>query len=169
MGMGRMSSQRAPDILIVGAGIVGAACARACAAARLRTLVIDRGPVGGGTTAAGMGHVVAMDDSDAQFALTRYSQTLWRSMLGDLPEDVEYDECGTIWVAADEEEMAEVRRKQTTYGQRRIPVEVLDAQALAEAEPNLRPGLAGGLRVSQDAVLYPPCAARFFLAQAREV
>ena len=34
--------------------------------------------------------------------------------------------------------------------------EVLDAQALAEAEPNLRPGLAGGLLVPDDGVIYPP-------------
>ena len=37
----------------------------------------------------------------------------------------------------------------------------------ASAEPNLRPGLAGGWRVLDDAVLYPPCAARFFIEQAQ--
>ena len=57
-----------PDILIVGAGIAGAACAAECARAGLKVLVLDRGPIGGGTTAAGMGHLVVMDDSPAQFA-----------------------------------------------------------------------------------------------------
>ena len=69
--LGNPSLNDAPDILIVGAGIVGAACAAACARAGLKVLVLDRGPVGGGTTAAGMGHIVVMDDSEAQFALTR--------------------------------------------------------------------------------------------------
>jgi len=36
-----------------------------------------------------------------------------------------------------------------------------------EAEPNLRPGMAGGLRVPDDAVLYPPCAAFFLLDRAK--
>ena len=65
------------EVAIVGAGIVGAACAYELARAGLRTIVVDRGFVGGGATAAGMGHIVVMDDSDAQFALTRYSQELW--------------------------------------------------------------------------------------------
>src|SRR6185295_13370252 len=71
--------------------------------------------------------------------------------------------CGTIWVAADDEEMAEVRRKEKYYTERGVPVQVLDAKALQDAEPNLRRGLAGGLRVPNDCVIYPPSAAKFFV------
>ena len=156
------------DIVIVGAGIVGAACAAECAQAGLKVLVLDRGPVAGGTTAAGMGHIVVMDDSQAQFALTSYSRRLWQDLREQLPADVEYDPCGSLWVAIDEEEMTEVRRKQKYYGDRGIRVEVLDSAEVARAEPNLRPGLAGGLRVPDDAVVYQPCAARFFLETARQ-
>ena len=92
------------DVVIVGAGIVGAACAAECVRQGLRTAIVDRGEVGGGATAAGMGHIVVMDDSEAQFALTRFSQQLWQELRSDLPADVEYESCGTIWVAADEEE-----------------------------------------------------------------
>lgn len=153
--------------MIVGAGIVGAACAAECARAGLRVLVLDRGPIGGGTTAAGMGHIVVMDDSEAQFALTSYSRRLWRQLAPELPADAEYDPCGTIWVAADEQEMAEVRRKERFYTVRGVEVEVLDASALEKAEPSLRHGLAGGLRVAGDAVIYSPRAASFFLTRAR--
>jgi glycine/D-amino acid oxidase-like deaminating enzyme len=115
-----------------------------------------------------MGHIVVMDDSEAQFALTRYSQRLWQNLRPELPADVEYEETGTIWVAADEEEMAEVRRKHEYYGQRGVATEVLDASQLKAAEPNLRDGMAGGLLVPEDAVLYPPCAARFLLERAQK-
>jgi len=47
-----------------------------------------------------------------------------------------------------------------------VKAEVLDGPSLAQAEPNLRRGLAGGLYVPDDAVLYPPCAAGFLLGQA---
>ncbi len=156
------------DAVVVGAGIVGAACADELARRGLQVAVVDRDIVGSGATAAGMGHIVVMDDSDAQFALTRYSQQLWQELRPSLPDDVEYDQCGTIWVAADEEEMIEVRRKQDYYGKRRVPTQVLDAQALRSLEPNLRSGLAGGLLVPEDGVLYPPCAARFLLSRAQE-
>jgi glycine/D-amino acid oxidase-like deaminating enzyme len=116
-----------------------------------------------------MGHIVVMDDSEAQFALTNYSQQLWQEIAPALPPDVEYEECGTLWVAADEEEMAEVQRKVVFYRTRGVAVEVLDAEALHEAEPNLRRGLRGGLLVPQDSVIYPPCAARYLLEQAQSL
>lgn len=156
------------DVVIVGAGIVGAACADEFARRGMRVAVVDRDIVGGGATAAGMGHIVVMDDSDAQFALTRYSQRLWMALRAELPDDVEYEPCGTIWVAADEEEMAEVRRKHEFYRNRGVPTEILNAQHLRQCEPNLRDGLAGGLLVPDDAVLYPPCAARLLMQRAQQ-
>jgi glycine/D-amino acid oxidase-like deaminating enzyme len=161
-------SDSAYDVLIVGAGIVGAACADELARRGLRVMVVDGDVIGSGATAAGMGHIVVMDDSDAQFALTRYSQQLWQELRPELPDDVEYEQCGTIWVAADEEEMNEVRRKCDYYGKRGVPTEILDAQALQRLEPNLRPGMAGGLLVPEDGVLYPPCAARFLVERAQK-
>src|SRR5882757_7459050 len=120
------------DLVIVGAGIVGAACALECARGGLKVLVLDRGPVSGGTTSAGMGHLVVMDDSEAQFALTCYSRRLWQELANDLPPEVEYDGCGTLWVAADEPELVEVKRKSQFYTERGVRVEILDGDALAE-------------------------------------
>src|SRR6185369_10248132 len=146
------------DVLIVGAGIVGAACAYQCASHGMRVAVIDKGMIGGGATAAGMGHIVVMDDSEAQFALTHYSRQLWQQMRAELPNDVEYDECGTIWVAADEQEMVEVRRKESFYKKRGAAAAAIDCSTLENYEPHLRKGMAGGLLVPEDAVLYAPCA-----------
>jgi glycine/D-amino acid oxidase-like deaminating enzyme len=113
-----------------------------------------------------MGHIVVMDDSEAQFALTEYSRRLWLQMRDQLSSNVEYELCGTLWVAADDEEMAEARRKEKYYTDRKARVEILDSEGVRHAEPNLRPGLAGGLRVVDDGVIYPPCAARFLLDKA---
>jgi glycine/D-amino acid oxidase-like deaminating enzyme len=153
------------DVVVVGAGIVGAACARELAERGLKTLVVDAGGVGGGATAAGMGHIVAMDDSPAQLALTSYSQRLWRELADQLPNDAEFEPCGTLWVASDDEEMDEARRKQKVYASAGIQSEVLSTAMLAQAEPHLRP-LAGALLVPSDAVLYPPCAAGYLTREA---
>lgn len=155
------------DVAIVGAGIVGAACAWECATAGMRVAVIEEQIIGGGATAAGMGHIVVMDDSEPQFALTRYSQQLWRALIPELPREVEYESCGTIWVAADDEEMQAVKAKNSYYSARDVPTEILGARQLAEAEPQLRPQLAGGLLVPEDGVLYPPAAAAWLMGRAR--
>src|SRR5436190_1404724 len=104
-----------------------------CAAAGLKVIVVEPGPIGGGATAAGMGHIVVMDDSPAQIALTLYSRTLWIGMRERLPAAVEYLHCGTIWVAADEEEMDEVRRKKSLYDGVSVRTEVLSGRELTEA------------------------------------
>lgn len=155
------------DAIVVGAGIVGAACARSLAREGMRVTVLDAAYAAGGTTAAGMGHIVAMDDSPEQLALTALSVELWRELRPALADAVEFDPCGTIWVAEDAAQMDAVREKELVYREHGIRCEVLAPARLAELEPNLRSGLAGGLFVPGDAVLYPPRAALWLLDDAR--
>lgn len=51
----------AVDIVVVGGGVVGAACALECAAAGLSATVVDRGAVASGTTGAGEGNLLVSD------------------------------------------------------------------------------------------------------------
>ena len=155
------------DAIVVGGGIVGCACAYFLSRDLKRVLLIERGPIGGGSTAAGMGHVVVMDDSPAQFALTNYSQQLWMELYPQLTHACEPRMTGTMWVAADEEEFSHVEGKRDFYVKNGLPAEVLDTKSLEEAEPSLRKGLPGGLRIPQDSVIYPMAAAQWLLGQAQ--
>jgi glycine/D-amino acid oxidase-like deaminating enzyme len=155
-----------PDAVIVGAGIVGAACAEALAREGLRVLVLEAAFPAGGATAAAMGHVVVMDDGPAQLALTRRSRELWTALAPEMPPACEDEPRGTLWVAADGEELARVAPRAAAYRAAGVEAELLDARALAEAEPCLRPGLAGGMLVPGDRVLYPPGAAAWLLGRA---
>lgn len=155
-----------PDAIVIGAGVVGAAIAAALSDDGVRALVLDADLPAGGTTAAGMGHIVVMDDSEAQFALTSYSRALLDALLPELPRAVEFERTGTLWVAEDEAQHEVVRAKLAFYAERGVRAELLDEKALAEAEPQLRAGLTGALRVPDDAVVYPPQLARVLLDRA---
>jgi len=155
------------DAIVIGAGIVGAACARALARDGRKVLVLDAGYVSGGTTAAGMGHLVVMDDSPEQLALTSLSVSLWRELAPTLPREAEYDPCGTIWIAADEAQLAAVHEKRAVYAAAAVASEPLGPRDLASLEPQLRPGLAGGLLVPGDSVVYQPRATAALLDEAR--
>jgi glycine/D-amino acid oxidase-like deaminating enzyme len=159
-------SAYAPDVVIVGAGIVGAACADELARGGLRVAVIEEDTPGSGATAAGMGHLVALDGSEAEFALSSYSQKLWAEVLPEMPAAVEHLKCGTLWVAADEEEMGEARRKHEWNAAHGVASEMLDARQVAEAEPELREGLAGGLLAPADSVVFAPAAAQWLLERS---
>ena len=155
------------DVVVAGGGIVGTACALACTQAGLRVALVERDVWGSGATAAGMGHIVVLDDSEPQFALTRRSQRLWRTLSAALPAAAEFKSPGTLWLAADEEELFEVARKHRWLGERGVPTRMLSGQELAAMEPNLRAGLPGGLLVSEDAVVYPPAVARHLAREAQ--
>lgn len=160
--------KRQPDAIVIGAGIVGAACAHELAACGMTVAIIERDTVGGGATAAGMGHLVVMDDNPAELALSAYSLELWREFVDGRQPQNEFSACGTLWIAADDEEMTAAAAKQATMAAHGIGCELLDAAALYRHEPRLRPGLAGGLRVAGDAIIYPPKSAALLLAQARQ-
>ena len=157
-----------PDVIVVGAGIVGAAIARELSMAGQKVLVLDRAFVGGGATAAGMGHIVVMDDSDAQLALTIGSRALLEEVAADMPADCERETCGTLWIAENGAQQDELHRKQARHAALGVRCDLLDAQSLAEAEPQLRPGLTGALRVPDDGVVYPPAVARWLMDRALE-
>lgn len=155
-------------MLIVGAGIVGAACAREFARQGLSVAVVEPGAIGGAATAAAMGHLLLVDDTE--FALTQRSLQLWQHWLDEHPGhgvQAEHQRCGSLWIATDAAELALARDKQAWYAARGVATELLDGPALAAAEPMLRPGLAGALRMAGDARVYAPKVAARWLEQSR--
>ncbi|SKC84149.1 Glycine/D-amino acid oxidase [Burkholderia sp. CF099] len=154
------------DVVIVGAGIVGAACAAELAARGLRVTVLDAQGIGGGATAAGMGHIVVMNDSPAEFALSRYSRDLWLELAPQLRTRDAFARCGTLWVAADAEELDAAREMHAGFVTQDVAAQLLDEHALYDCEPSLAPGMAGGLLIGHDSIVYAPSAAQWLLTQS---
>ncbi|AZC87741.1 D-amino-acid oxidase [Pseudomonas chlororaphis subsp. piscium] len=156
-----MSEPAEADVLVIGGGIVGAACAHEMARRGLRVRVLDN--ASGGATGAGMGHLVAMDDNPAELALSHYSIGLWNQLRAHLPAACAYRNCGTLWLAANRAEMDLARAKQTTLARHGVTGELLDSATLAELEPMLRKGLGGALKIPGDGILYAPATAHWLL------
>lgn len=153
-------------VLIVGAGIVGAACAEYLAQRGLQVTVIEPGTVGGGTTGAGMGHLVVLDGDEQELALTSLGCRLWQSWLIDHPVHAAYQRCGTLWLARDEIEMEEAQRKYSRLNAMGIEVSLLDRSQIRASEPFLAHDIVGGVRVPADGVVYPPACAQLMLESA---
>lgn len=157
---------QAADVIIIGGGIIGAACADELASQGLHVWVLDcQRPA---ATAAGMGHLVVLDHSPAELALGEYSVRLWRELAPQMPENCAMRNNGTLWLACNDEEMAEAERKHAALSEFGLACELMSGAALAQAEPSLRPGLLGALRVTGDGILYAPNAARWLLQRKPE-
>ncbi|WP_329199158.1 MULTISPECIES: NAD(P)/FAD-dependent oxidoreductase [unclassified Streptomyces] len=162
-----MPNRNGLDAVIIGAGVVGAACAYYATRAGLRVAVVDRGSVAGGTTGAGEGNLLVSDkEAGAELDLALLSAGLWRELAALLGQEMEYEDKGGLVVAPDEASLRALRS--FAEGQRAAgvtAVEVGDAD-LPELEPHLAPGLAGGFHYPQDAQVQPAQAAARLLAAA---
>ncbi|MFH8473484.1 NAD(P)/FAD-dependent oxidoreductase [Streptomyces sp. NPDC018000] len=156
------------DVVIVGAGVVGAACAYYASRSGLSVAVVDRGPVAGGTTGAGEGNLLVSDKVPGpELELALLSASLWRQLSEELPADIEYELKGGLVVAASEDSLATLST--TAAGQRGAGVEAhhVTPDRLRDAEPHLAPNLAGGCHYPQDAQVQPALAAAELLRAAR--
>ncbi|MEV5682481.1 MULTISPECIES: NAD(P)/FAD-dependent oxidoreductase [unclassified Streptomyces] len=163
-----MFTRQPLDVIIVGAGIVGSACAYYAARSGLSVAVVDRGPVAGGTTGAGEGNLLVSDKvPGAELDLALLSATLWRELADSLPPEIEYETKGGLVVAAGEESLAQLTA--TARGQRTAGVDArpVTAPEMAELEPHLASGMAGGFHYPQDAQVQPALAAAHLLEAAR--
>ena len=120
-----------PDVIVIGAGVVGAMCAMRLAESGLSVTVVEEGFSGGGSTGAAMGHIVVMDDSAAQRDLAAHSRTRWGEILSTLPVDPSYQQCGTLWLAANEEELA-IAGAAALTDHKMTPVKFIDAKMVAD-------------------------------------
>lgn len=155
------------DVVVIGAGVVGAACGYYAARAGLSVTVLDRGTVAGATTGSGEGNLLVSDkEPGPELALALRSSALW----GELDREVggfEYHRKGGLIVTADpggRAGLTELAARQRAHG---VTAEPVDPAGLAEHEPHLAPGLAGGVYYPQDAQVQPMLAAARLIEAAR--
>nr|WP_269475746.1 FAD-binding oxidoreductase [Streptomyces gossypiisoli] len=156
------------DVVVVGAGMVGAACAFHAARAGLDVTLVDRGPVSGGTTGAGEGNVLVSDkEPGPELQLALLSARLWAEWAEEFGTAVEYEAKGGVVVASSPEGLTALERFAT--GQRAAGVEAVPVSEhqLRDLEPHLAPGLPGGMHYPQDAQVMPALAAAHLVRASR--
>lgn len=156
----------APDVVVVGAGMVGAACAYFAARAGLRVTVLDRGPVAGGTTSAGEGNLLISDRLPGpELDLGLYSLQLWRDFGDEVGRDaIELEPKGGLVVATTPDGVSSLRDLADRQRPEGVEATEVDAADLSGYEPQIASGLAGGVHYPQDMQLQPMLAAAKLLA-----
>ncbi|MEU1534461.1 NAD(P)/FAD-dependent oxidoreductase [Streptomyces fagopyri] len=155
-----MSKLLTCDVVVVGAGMVGSACALYAARAGLDVTLVDRGPVAGGTTGAGEGNLLVSDkEPGPELDLALLSGRLWSGLGEELGTAIEYEAKGGVVVASTPEGLTALET--FAAGQRKAGVSAVPVAAdrLRDLEPHLAPGLAGAVHYPQDTQVMPALAA----------
>ncbi len=159
---------RTADLVVVGAGAVGAACAYFAARAGLRVVVVDRGPVAGGTSSAGEGNLLLSDkEPGPELDLALLSHRVWTDDLAEHGRHWEYEAKGGLVVSdtgAGQDALEAFAVHQRGAGIDAVPV---GADELPAYEPFLTRDLTGGVFYPQDAQVQPMLLTAHLLRLAR--
>lgn len=157
------------DAVVIGAGIVGAACAYYLIAAGFDVHLVERDTPASGTSRACDGLILLWDKpTGAELALGLSSTQLWTELSQSLDLDFGYTRCGTILVAEDAEGLRAGQATAERLRKESVRAEVLDAQALHALEPNVASDLAGGVLFPDDANIDPRRATLALLEAAQK-
>ena len=150
---------RSADVVVIGAGVVGAACAYHLAGEGVRVRLLDRSYVASGSSGACEGNVLAWDkELERELPLALRSADLWQQLANQLPDDFEYDRKGSIVVAETEAELRACAERNRVLAGLGVEGTVLDAGALRREEPYAAHDLPGGVLYPGDAQLEPRLA-----------
>jgi len=163
------------EVIVVGAGIVGAACAYALSRAGVAVTVIEAGAAASGTSGQGEGNILVSDRGPgAELVLAQYSLTRWDRIEQELAEHlpthfpaIEYERKGGVVVATTEDGAGSLLGFAGTQRPAGVTAIELDHDAALELEPHLNPGVTAAVNYPQDAQVQPVIATEAFLAAAR--
>ena len=162
-------------IVVVGAGIVGAACARALTSAGFDVTVLERGAVAGGTSSSCEGNLLLSDKTPGpEMDLAVLASTCWpqvadelKDQLGDTFPSLEYERKGGLVVAYTDAAADALLAFADTQRSAGVEAHTTTPQEALRLEPHLNPRIATAVHYPGDAQVQPTVAVEAFLASAR--
>ncbi|MFR9795539.1 glycine oxidase ThiO [Streptomyces sp. MS06] len=166
-----MSPTRTPDVLVIGGGIIGLVTAWRAAQRGLAAAVVDPDP-GGGAAQVAAGMLAAVTElhhgEQTLLGLNLASARRYPGFAAELTDltgqDLGYRRCGTLAVALDSDDRAELRELHALQRQSGLDSQWLSGRDCRRLEPMLAPGVRGGLRVDGDHQIDPRRLAAALLA-----
>ena len=146
------------DVVIIGGGVIGLTIARALALRDVRdVLLLERSSLGTEASFAAAGMLLPQVEADARddfFTLACRSRDLYPSFAASLREetgiDVELDTTGTLYLALNEHDHAEIERRYEWQARAGLSVELLSAAAARELEPCISESTVSALVFPKD-------------------
>ncbi|MFJ1758766.1 NAD(P)/FAD-dependent oxidoreductase [Amycolatopsis sp. NPDC088138] len=161
-------------VVVLGAGVVGAACARELSLAGFDVVVVDRGRPAGGTTSHGEGNLLVSDKAPgAELALAQLSNRLWPRVIAEIAAEdpraaaaAEFDAKGGIVVATTSAGATALTAFAEAQAAAGVVTKSLTAREVAALEPALTRSVVAAVHYPEDAQVQPAGAALALLGSA---
>jgi sarcosine oxidase subunit beta len=158
------------DVVVIGAGVVGASVAYHLAARGARVVVVDRGAgPGAGSTARATGGFRAQFGSAVNVRLSLLARAKLERFAAEIGVDPGYRPAGYLFVASSQRQLdalAAARTVQRAVGH--LETELISVDDIARLQPGIRlDGAVGGSFGPRDGFLRPMAILEGYLAAAR--
>lgn len=157
------------DVLVIGAGVVGAATAYFATQQGLTVTVLDKGLPASGTSSACEGNILVSDkELGPELELTRYSLDVWHGDLAEHKRLWEFETKGGIIVASHASSLASLNRVMAAQAGYGVRVDKLDRDDLRKAEPHIAPDALGAASYPEDCQVQPMLVAAHLVRLATQ-
>jgi len=151
------------DVIVVGAGLIGLACAWELSSRGAAVTVLEREAPGCGATRVAAGMLAPIGELDfgepELLRLNLRSRELYPDFISDVESatglDTGFRLTGALHVALDRDEAGELRRIMELQRSHGLDSSWLGPMAARDLEPGVGPSLAGAVMVEDDAIVDP--------------
>ncbi|MGI8512223.1 MAG: NAD(P)/FAD-dependent oxidoreductase [Solirubrobacteraceae bacterium] len=159
-----------PDVVIVGGGIIGAACALELAGRGASVTLLEREELAAGASGRNQGWFVLSSDP-ACAPMSRVSLERYVGLIEDSPVPVRFDRepIGHLLVTRDADAADALRERAQASAATGVRAEALDAAALRAEEPALAEGFAAAWLIDQGHRIEPAALTVAHALRAREM
>ena len=163
----------ASKVVVVGAGVIGLAVARALARDGLRVTVVDRGPPGGEASGAAAGMLAPQLEAHAGGPLlslgvaAREHYHVLAAALAERGHDIGLNTSGIVHVAFDELRAVALRGQAEAQRKLGLDADWLSRADLLKRHPSLNPAACGALLVPRDGCVNNLALCAALVADAR--
>ncbi len=170
-----MAKVSAYEVVVIGGGVIGAACARAAALRQLETVILEPGPDPAAASPASAGMLAAqIEPSDElMLGLCVRGRDLYEHLAAALKDstgiDIAFWRGGIAATAFDEPQANRLRDAAALQRQAGLRCDWLSGDEVRERWPGTAPDASGALFASEDGAVDPQALTRALLADARRV
>jgi len=155
------------DVVVIGAGIVGASTALELVERGLRVALCEKGAVAAEQSSRNWGWVRVSRRDPREIELTLEAQRLWKALPGRIGAEVGYRAAGIAFAARNEAELARQERWLAHAAPYQVRARLLDRAGFARLFPGTRLRGVGALHTEDDARAEPQLATHAIVNAAR--
>jgi glycine oxidase len=158
-----VNEKRGFDVVVVGGGVVGLACAWRLARRGAEVAVLEKSLPGGGATRVAAGMLAPVGEltfgEPELLELTLAAARMYPEFVAELEattgQSTGYERLGALHVALDRDEAAQLRRVHDLQRSLDLAAEWLSTRQCRELEPGLAPSFHGGVLAAGEAAIDP--------------